>query len=187
MELENLEGNIIGVISKSLKPTKTLNKLVGELIPFKTTEALQMVGLPLEIKEKQLADLSSRDKNKVILASKLQDKTIILYDFSKGMLKKDLDNFKRLFKKIVSYNRKIILVDNNPELFINCVDKIYVIENNEIEYLTDDLFDVALYKTKKIDPPEIVRFIYLCKEEGVNLSHYTEIDELIKAIYRIKS
>ena len=60
-------------------------------------------------------------------SNKLQDKEIMLINFSRGLTNKDIEFFKKLFKKIISYGRKIVLVDRNSNMFINCVDKIYVI------------------------------------------------------------
>ena len=185
MELENLEGKIIGVITNENQVEDFSNKKVNEIILFKVDDSLKMVGLPIDLKNKIYDDLSSRDKSKVLLASKLNNKCIILRDFSKGLIKKDIEIFKILFKKIASYDKKIILIDHNLELFINCVDKIYNIENDEIVYSTNNIFDKKLYS--HIDMPQIVKFIFKCKEFGINLDEYNELDELIKAIYRIKS
>ena len=185
MELKNLEGKIIGVIADIMEDDINPNTLVNTLIPKKIDEALKMVDLDNDIKNKLVADLSSRERNKVILASKLQDDVIILYDFTKGLTKKDLDYFKKLFKKIVLYNKKIILVTKDSEMFLNCVDKIYLINNDSIIVETTDIFEPTLYMD--INPPAIVNFIYKCQEAGVSLDEYTDLNELIKSIFRIKS
>ena len=119
------------------------------------------------------------------MASKLHDKEIVLVNFSRGLLKKEISYFKSLFRKVVSYNRRIILIDKNAELFLNCVDRIYVINNDTVKYDTIDIFDkiLELY----IDPPQIVEFSNRCEKMGIRLDHYTELDELLKAIYRIKA
>lgn len=184
MEL-NFEGTIIGVISTEEKKEAFTDEKVQDILSYKKEDALKMVGLDASILDKSFNELSSRDKNKVILASKLHNKEIILYDFSKGMLKKDLDFFKRLFKRIASYNKKIILYSHDAHLFLNCVDKIYVINNNNIVYETTSLFDPTIYID--MDAPEIVKFIYMCEDLGIRLDEYTDINDLIKAIYRIKS
>ena len=101
------------------------------------------------------------------------------------MLKKDIDYYKKLFKKITEYNRRIILVDKNPELFLDCVDNIYVIENDKIIYHTEDIYDVQL--ELYTDLPMLVKFTLQSLKLGVRIQHYKELDELLKAIYRIKS
>ena len=137
------------------------------------------------IEDTRFDDLSSRDKNKVILASHLHDKEIRLVNFSKGMIKKDLEYFSTLFKRIANYGRKIILVDKNLEMFLNCIDHIYIIEDEKIVYETKNIFDNIL--TKYVDVPKIVEFINTSSKNGIRLDYYTELDELLKAIYRIKS
>ena len=185
MELEKLDGNIIGIISNDFQNENFSGKKVREIIVKKVNESLKMVRLNLEILDKNFEDLSSRDMNKVILASKLQEKVIILINFSKGMLKKDLEYFKALFKKIKNYDRKIILIDYNAELFIGLVNHYYVFSNNQMKYETKDIFDRVL--ENYIDMPSIARFINQCESDGIRLDHYYELDELLKAIYRIKS
>ena len=185
MELNELTGRIVGVISSDYRVDDFDDKTVKEIVIKKVNESLKMVKLDESILDKKFSDLSSRNKNKVILASKLHDKEIILVNFSKGLLKKDYGYFKTLFKKIVTYNRKIILVESKMDLFINCVDRIYVINNKEIKYETLDVFDKILLLYA--DQPKIVEFCYKCEKMGIRLDHYTELDELLKAIYRIKS
>ena len=100
-------------------------------------------------------------------------------------LDKDIEFFKKLFKKIISYGRKIVLVDRNSNMFINCVDKMYVINNKKIVLEVNDIYDKGL--EKYIEVPKIVEFTNKTLEYGVNINHYNELDDLLKAIYRIKS
>ena len=186
MELSKLEGSIIGVITKDIKGHDDYKDvIVKDIIPKKITDSLKMVNLEENIQNKTFKELSSRDKNKIILASQLQNDIIILYDFTKGMLKKDLEYFKKLFKRIANYGKKIILVTKDANLFLGCVDKIYLIEDDKVVYQTDDCFDLAIYNN--IDMPLMVEFIQDCYDLGIHLDAYTDINELIKAIYRIKS
>lgn len=184
MELASLDGMIIGVVG-DFDNEKITKELVKDIIVKKQNDSLKMVGLDESYLDKKFAELSSRDKNKIILASKLHDKEIVLFDFSKGLTKKDIVFFQKLFKKIVMYDRKVILVDRNSELFFNCVDKLYVINKENVLYETDDLFDLEL--SKYMDVPKIVKFINYSLEKGIKINHYLELDELLKAIYRIKS
>ena len=182
MELSSLNGNIIGVINYDIK--ESYNGLVKDIVIKKTEQALKMVGLTEEVLDKNFEDLSFRDKNRVILASKLQEKIIILNNFSRGLTKKDIEFFKGLFKKVAKYDRKIILIDKNGELFINLVDNIYVFNNEEVLNFKS-LYDNDLVNW--IQLPKIVEFTRKTLENGVKINEYKEIDELLKAIYRIKS
>ncbi len=185
MELGELKGNIVGIINNDYKNIDFGDKQIKDIITKKVSESLKMVKLDENILDKSFSDLSISNKNKVILASKLHDKEIVLYDFSLGLTKKDREYFKRLFKKISTYNRRIFLVDKNTELFLNLVDRIYIIVDGIVKYDTMDIFDkvLGLY----CDLPKIVEFANKCEKMGIRLDHYTELDELLKAIYRIKS
>ena len=185
MEIRDLKGKLIGVINYDYEDSNYNDLLVKDIVVNKITESLKMVRLSDDVLEKKFNELSSRDKNKVILASKLHDKVIILKNFSKGLIKNDIEYFKNLFKKIINYNKKIILIDNNTEIFLNCVDNIVVYEQNEIIYETNDIYDINL--SKYCDLPKLVEFINISSKFGIHINHYLEIDELLKAIYRIKS
>ena len=156
MELEKLKGNIIGVISDDYGLLKYQGLMVKDIVKKRSLDALKMAGLTPEYMDKLFDKLSYRDK----------------------------EHYKKLFKRIVSYNRKIILIDKNSEMFINLVDKFYVI-NKDIVYETDDIFDNNL--SKYIELPEIVKFNNKSNDLGVKINHYKELDDLLKAIYRIKS
>ncbi len=184
MELSGLKGNIIGVISKDYIEDDYSGKLVKDIVLNKASDALKMVGLNENTLECNFDDLSHGNKNRVILASKLQDKCIILNNFSIGLTSKDIEFFKKLFKRITSYGRKIILVDVNSNLFFNLVDKVYVISDEKI-YETSNMFDKTL--GEYIDLPNLVEFTSLSENKGIKINHYKELDELLKAIYRIKS
>lgn len=184
MELNKLNGNIIGIIS-NMKDSKEYKGLVKDIITKKTNESLKMVGLDIDILEKEFNNLSINNKNKVILASKLHDNPIILYNFSLGLTKKEIEFYKLLFKKIINYGKKIILIDKNTYLFLNLVDNIYVIDKDQIIYNTNALYDKTL--EKYISNYPLVNFILNSKEYGIKLNEYQEFDELLKAIYRIKS
>lgn len=183
MELKNLRGCIIGLVYDKYKEEK-MTGLVKDIVTKKTLASLKMVGLAESLVDEDISSLSRGEQNKVGLASKLLDDVIVLKDFSVGLTKKELTFYKRLFKKISSYNKKIILIDKNAELFIDLVDNIYVIDE-DILYETNDIYDAKLYDY--IDKPFLVEFTKLSEDYGVKLNHYYELDELLKAIYRIKS
>lgn len=186
MELENIKESLIGIVSNNYKKEDYDNLFVRDVVIKKPESALKMVGLTNDYLEKKMSDLSVSDKNKVILASKLQEKIIVLYNFSLGLTKKEIESFKALFKKIVTYNRKIVLFDKNSSMFLNCVEKIYVLDDREnVLFETNDIYSLEL--TKYIDAPELVQFINDLDKKGIKINKYVEFDELLKAIYRIKS
>ncbi len=183
MELSSLKGNIVGVIGDVVSDEP--KGLIKNIVTKKTHDALKMVGLDDSILDKDYNGLSSREKAKVKVASKLQDKEIVLCNISKGLTKKDMDFFKSLFKKIINYNRRIFLVDKNSYLFLECCQNICVISDGDVIFTTDDIYDKRLERF--IDVPKIVEFVNKSEKMGIKINHYLDIDELLKAIYRIKS
>lgn len=99
MELSSLEGNIIGVISKDYKNGDYSGKVVKDIVLNRASDALKMVALSESTLECKFDDLSHGNQNRVVLASKLQDKCIILNNFSIGLTNKDIEFFKKLFKR----------------------------------------------------------------------------------------
>ena len=185
MELNSLNGKIIGVINNNINIPNYGEKLVREIITKKVSKSLRMIKLDESILDKKFNELSSRNKSKVILASRLLDKVIVLDGFTKGLIKQDIEYFKKLFKKISEYDRKIVIVDNNTEMFIDLVDNIYVINNDVMVYHTTDIYDAQLELYSDI--PKIVKFTIQSSKLGVRIQQYKELDELLKAIYRIKA
>ena len=183
MELSKLEGTIIGVVMDT-DCVDYGDELVENIVKEKTDQALQMVNLPLDIKNKKFNELSSSSKQKVILASKLNEKIIILKDFTKCLIYKDLIYFKNLLKKISTYNRKIILIGKDMDFFLTLVDHLYVVKDDQIIYETTDLLEEKLYEY--VERPLIVEFVYLAHQKGIRLDYYKEFNDLLKAIYRIK-
>lgn len=184
MELTNLEGKIIGVIGKISDNSNYDNLIVKDIIGEKYEGALKVVGCDISNSDKVFKTLPMKEQKKVLLASKLSEEVIILNNFSKGLIYKDLIYFKNLLKKISNYNRKIILIGNDLNFLFNLIDYLYIIENEKIIYATTDLKDEKLYDY--IDRVPIIEFVYLAKQKGIKLDYYLDFFDLLKAIYRLK-
>ena len=184
MEINTLPGTIIGLIGNFNLKDDYNNMKIKDILSEKSDKALKIVNLTID--ENTLFDnLATDDKNKVILAKKLNDEVIILNDFTKGFNHRERLFYKNLLKKISTYNRKIILISNDIDFFIKLVDHIYVIENNNIVYETENIFEDKLYEY--VDKPKIIEFVSLAKDKGINIDYYDEFNDLLKAIYRLKS
>ena len=179
MELEKLNGNIIGICE--YRKSKLIdNRLVKDIIDIKPIDSLKMVKLNSNIMNIPFNELSIQEKKKVILASKLQDKVIILDNFMLYFNYEEQQYFKKLFKRICKYNKKIILIEPNYNYLLNLVDTIYL-KDKQINIITD-FYDERLYK--KINQPPIIEFITKMQKRGIKIANYTEFNELLKAIYR---
>ncbi len=186
MELSLLEGNIIGVVTTQIfsNPGYHNNK-IKDIIGDKYADALKIVNLDFAYGEKLFMDLDASKQNKVRLAEQLNNKVIILEDFFKGMNNKEIIFYKNLLKKISSYHKKIILLSHHVNDFLNLVDRVYVIKDDTIVYQTADLKNEELYNY--VSRPPIIEFVYLSRQKGIKLDYYTEFNDLLKAIYRLKA
>ncbi len=181
MELSKLLGNIIGIVSSDTLEIFD-DCLVKDLLQNKCFDALKMVNLDSSYAEAKISSLSLKEKNIISLASQLNNNIIILKDFSNGLIDKDLKFYQKLLKKISSYNKKIILISKDINLFINLVDHIYVLDNDNIIYETTNIFDLKLYNY--ISKPKIIEFVQMAKDKGIKIDYTTDFNDLLKAIYR---
>lgn len=177
-ELKKIDFKIMGVITNNYVIPNYEGYDIKELIPYRTEETLK-ISL---IDDVDFNNLSTKNTSKLQLAKSINNKYICLYDFSKGLNYKEIRYYKNLFNKMVNkFNKKIMLFSKDINLLIELCDT-YVVYDKKIIYQTNDCFDDKLYYY--IDMPNIVKFIKLANRKGAMLSHTTDINELIKDIYR---
>lgn len=175
-DILKLDFNIIGVVT----PRISIPKMAGSLesvVPYKTEDSLKIAQLEIS----SLDNLSTKDISKIQLASQLNNAVLVLYDFSKGLNKKEINYFKIVFKRIVSHNKKIILVSRDIDFLAVMCDH-FAIYTNRVLCYTDDIYDDKLYKY--VDMPKVVKFVKYANSKGAMLNKTTDLNELIKDIYR---
>jgi energy-coupling factor transporter ATP-binding protein EcfA2 len=152
----------------------------------KILNSFKMVRLDDNVFEKNIVKLSTSEQVKVELAILLLKNvdTLVLYHFDKYFMEKDLQFFKKLFRKLViKYKKTIVLFDVRFSFALDFADKaiyrdknkIYVVDKNN--FYNDDLFSYT-------DIPDIIDFVKYVNKDGKVLNDYVDIKELIKAIYR---
>lgn len=184
MELKKVlaKYNIVGVIS-NYKFNLDENKLVSEVIKRKIDQALKIVGLDNSIKNKYVKELSEAEKFKIDLISKVNKEVIIIGNLSNMLNYKERNNIKKILLKISkSYNKKIIIIDNDINSIMDIIEYYFVLKNNKLVYKTRNVYDDELYKYTTMPP--IISFVKEANKKGANLKEYTNIHELLKAIYR---
>lgn len=149
--------------------------------------SFKLVNLEDEKKSQYINTLSLSEKLKVELAISLilNNEQIILYQFDKYFMEKDLFFFKKLLKKLViKYKKTIVLIDSNISFMLDFVDRFILLTNkNEVKIFgKDDIYNEELQKY--IDIPPIIDFIKYVNKDKKRLNPYTDIKELIKEIYR---
>ena len=179
-ELLKYDFKIIGVYTYDIQ-IPTFKGEIEEIIPFKTNDALKLTMM----KETDVTNLTTKNISKLQLASQLNKDLIVLYDFSKGLNAKELRYFNLFFRKITkSYRKKVIIVSRDVNYLSSICDTIAVYKNG-IQVICNDWYDNRLYDY--MDMPNIIKFINLANRRGAHLSNTTDLNELIKDIYRSKN
>lgn len=153
----------------------------------KIMDSLKMVLLSSDVLAKKMNVLSSTEILKVELAILLLQNvdTIVLYQFDCYFMEKELAYFKKLFKKLVlKYGKTIVLLDSKLLFLVDFADRIVVKnEKKELEvFVAPNFYEERLLEL--LGTPKIVEFVKFVNENGKKLLPYTDMKELIKAIYR---
>ena len=177
-ELKKIDFKIMGVITNNFIIPNYHGVPIENLIKYKLEETKKITLLNIE----NTNNLSTKNISKLQLASNINEKYILLYDFSKGLNQKDINYYRLLFKKMTeNYGKKIILFSKDINFLLTLCDT-FVIYDKKIVYKTNDIFDDKLYSY--VDMPNIVKFIKYANKKGAELTKTIDINELIKDIYR---
>ena len=174
-------NEIIGVVSNYQHTMDDV--LVKDLKVKNILKAIVMVNLDNKVLDKRVSELSLSELVKVNLITKLDKDIIVIGNLSKSLINKDIEYIKKLLLKLnKEYNKKIVIIDDDINVFMNIVKCIYVLKNKELIYSTDNFFDEELYNYVKM--PKIVEFIKYVNKDNKRIDETLEIYELIKDIFR---
>ena len=184
IEEENLEKDFL----QGIKLNDYIKNKFNNLSEEKIKEAYKICLLNDKDLDKSLNVLSSSEIEKVELMIKLLEnrEVIILSDFEINFLNKELNYFKSLFKKMVTkYNKTIVLITNKLDKIMDLVDIILVVENKKVilELSSSDIYSDRIYENN-IDIPDIIEFVKMVRRKNIKMEDYTDVKELIKAIFR---
>lgn len=187
-------GKIYSYIGDSIFSTFNLKKEVYILDHInkytdskKILEALKIVNLSEDYLLRKSNDLSNTEYNKLRLANDLinNEKIIILDYFDKGLCYKEKEYFKRLFRKLAkNYGINFYIKTNDFSFCIDLVDEYLVFDNNRI---VKDILKKEAFKEKVYlyyDKHTLVDFVLKSRKYNHLLDDYTDIKDVLKAIYR---
>ena len=151
------------------------------------SDSLSIALLDDKYLERNPNTLSYTEKKKLLLAMVLSynPEVIILDQFFKGMIAKDIKYFKNLFVKLKNkYDKTIILLSNAIEDMFDFVDNVYVLSNGELKVMLDknEFYTDEIYKYTNM--PKIIEFTKYAQDEGHRILNYTDNKELLKELYR---
>lgn len=150
-------------------------------------DSLVIAGLNEKFLDCDPNSLSYTEQKKLQLAKELSFNPSIIFveGFDKHFSYREKDYFKKLFRKLkIKFNKTIILVASNIELFFDIVDRVFVIENGNLVingdkniFYKDEIYDY-------VEVPKIVEFTNYVNNLGYDINEYVDLKELIKELYR---
>ncbi len=156
----------------------------------KIKDALKIVGLSTKLLDRTIGKLSTLEVKHLLLGSiLLVNPTVLIMD--EPFLGIDLLNEKKIMKILTKisdkYQKTIIFISNDTDMFYKYVDEVIVLNDKGVLIsgkCSDVLKDVDLLKKNKVDIPPIVEFTSLVREKGVKIDYHNDIRDIIKDIYK---
>lgn len=149
--------------------------------------SLKLVHLEEEVLNKKMNVLSTSEKVKIELAILLIENVdcIVFNQFDYYFMEKELLFFKKLFKKLVKkYQKTFVFLNSNLSFLFDFADRV-VMKKSKKEYVVIDnptFYEEELYEV--IKKPPIVDFVIYLNQNGKKILPYTDLKELLKAIFR---
>lgn len=171
---------------KNVTVKKYLITKCGDL-EERIVNGLKLVNLAETILNKKISNLSSSELLKIELDILLIKNVpcLMFYNFDKYFMEKDLAFFKKLFKKLsTKYHKTIILINNDLTFLFDLIDRIVIFEGKRKNMIIDNpsFYDERILKF--VEVPKIIELVNYLNQNGKKIKEYTDIKELIKAIYR---
>ncbi len=192
VNIEDIKGSdkfSILSIKESYQPITVRKYILHETscLDKRLLASLKLVHLEEDILNKKMNVLSISEKLKIELAILLIQNvgSIILDKFDIYFMEKELLFFKKLFKKLVKkYQKTFIFLNSDITFLFDLADKIVVKENKREYFVLENptFYENELYSL--VEKPKIVEFVNYLNDSGKKILPYTDLKELLKAIFR---
>ena len=153
----------------------------------KDSSSLKMVMLNDSYLNKTSSECSISELKKINLAKALIENKdyIVLNYFEKELNYQEKKYFERLWKRLVNdFHKTIIIFTNDLTSIWNIAKELIIVDKYKV--INTIPKDKYLDFIDNLNKPEIIKFIELVREKGIEIESYKEVNELLKAIYRIK-
>lgn len=150
-------------------------------------DSLKLVHLEEEVLNRKMSVLSSSEKLKVELAVLLiLNVSVIVFDhFDSYFMEKELLFFKKLFKKLVKkYQKTFVFFNSNPIFLFEFADRIIIKKNKRKSLVIDNPTFYESELLSFLEKTPIVDFVTYLNVLGKKFLPYTDLKELLKAIFR---
>lgn len=152
----------------------------------KINKALQVVELNNDVLNKKYNQLSTSELNKLnVVEALLNNEEVQIFDnINKCLTYREVENLKRVLKKLAEHNKKVIVLSNDIEFLFNLTKKVYAVKDNKIvnKFNPIDWFDAEIYNY--VAKPPIIDFVMNLRKKNIKIEDCVETKELLKAIYR---
>ena len=153
----------------------------------KDSSSLKMVMLNDSYLNKTSSECSISELKKINIAKALTENKdyIVLNYFEKELNYQEKKYFERLWKRLVNdFHKTIIIFTNDLTSIWNIAKELIIVDKYKV--INTIPKDKYLDFIDNLNKPEIIKFIELVREKGIEIESYKEVNELLKAIYRIK-
>lgn len=174
-------------IETKLESSLIKNQLLAISSKTKIEKVFKMLGIDQVVLEKNDDNITFLEE-KLLMISKqlLVGKELTLNYLEKGLNEKERIYLKRIIKKLAhDYNLKVIIFTNDLEFLLDLIDKVIIIEGNNIKSTISnkDIYNQIIYQY--IDMPDIIAFVKKCQNLGKRLDNYIDVSEVLKGLYRL--
>lgn len=153
----------------------------------KDSSSLKMVMLNDSYLNKTSSECSISELKKINLAKALIENKdfIVLNYFEKELNYQEKKYFERLWKRLVNdFHKTIIIFTNDLTSIWNISKELIIVDKYKV--INTIPKDKYLDFIDNLNKPEIIKFIELVREKGIEIESYKDPSDLLKAIYRLK-
>lgn len=150
-------------------------------------DSLKLVHLEESVLNKKMVLLSSSEKLKIELAILLIQNvdSIVFNRFDCYFMEKELLFFKKLFKKLVKkYQKTFVFFNSNPTFLFEFADRLIIKKSKKNYHVINNPTFYEPELLSLIEKPPIVDFVTYLNNNGKKILPYTDLKELLKAIFR---
>lgn len=153
----------------------------------KDSSSLKMVMLNDSYLNKTSSECSISELKKINLAKALIENKdyIVLNYLEKELNYQEKKYFERLWKRLVNdFHKTIIIFTNDLTSIWNIAKELIIVDKYKV--INTIPKDKYLDFIDNLNKPEIIKFIELVREKGIEIESYKDPSDLLKAIYRLK-
>ena len=151
----------------------------------RTRDSLKTVGLDDSFLDRSPFDLSSGEKELLLIASVLayNPEVIVLDEPFHDLDFKNRDKMIKLLKMMKNrYKKTIIVGTTDSDVILKLADRVYVLDDGKIVYWGNKY---KILKSDYVDKPKLIKFSLMALEKkNINIGFRDDISDLMKDVYR---